>query len=185
MSFISTDTIKLFFDKKISQNGRLLLSLIGIIVFFLLFHNKPVFIKIKEDYGKVGIGTGALLFGLMLFITINLIANKLSNYKKLTLQKQERLGRQEQKVIKIIDNLNSLSESQKGLLERFVLRKKKQFQDYEIGGYKVIWGRDVEVLRAKGIIRKLTHGVFEIHEDYFNCMEEHLNINDLEKQRDE
>jgi len=179
MGFISdlSDTIKLFLDKKIAQNGRLLLSLIITIAFLLLFHNKPIFIKIKADYGKVGIGICILLFWLILFITINLIANKLSNNRRLRRQRKAELKRKEQNIIEIYDNLDSLSESQKSLLERFVLENKRQFQDYEIGGYKAVWGRDIEVLQAKGIIKTLTYGLYEINKKYFNLIKEHFNIN--------
>jgi len=179
------DIIKLFFDKKIAHNARLLLSLIGVIVFYLLFRNKPILLEIKTNYGNTGIGTCILLFWLILFITINLMADKLSYLIKLRKQRKAELKQKEQNVIKIYDNLNNLSKPQKSLLERFVLQNKRQFQSYEIGEYEAVWGRDIDVLQSKGIIRKLTYGVYEINKEYFNCIKEHFNNEGIEDQRDE
>ena len=70
-----------------------------------------------------------------------------------------------------------MSESQKRLIEKFVLQDKRQFQDYEIGGYKAIWGRDITVLITKKIIRELTYGLYEINKEYFDCMRAHFDAN--------
>jgi amino acid permease len=115
--------------KRISQNGRLLLSLIIIIAFFLLFNNKHIFVKIKNDYGKTGIGICIFILWLVLFITINLITDKLSDCRKLRQQRKAELKQEEQSIIESYDKLNSLSEQQKMLLERFVRENKRQFQN--------------------------------------------------------
>ena len=182
MRFITNlpETIKLFFDKKIAHNARLLLSLIGVIVLLSLFR-KSLLLEIKTNYGNTGIGICILLLWLIFFIPINLIADRLSNHRKLRIQRNVELKQQEQNIREIYDNLDILSESQKSLLARFILQNKRQFQNYEIGGYEAVWGKDITVLLTKGIIRKLDYGLYEINKEYFDRIKEYFDTNDSEK----
>jgi len=119
-----------------------------------------VCLEIRTQYGNTGIAVGFVVIWLMLFVTINLIGDRISAHMK-------QVKAEAQRIEHIYDNLNSLSISQKELLERFVLQNKRHFQDYEIGGYKAVWGRDVEVLKGKRILREPAYGAYEIGEEYF------------------
>lgn len=160
------EIIKLFLDKKVAQNGRLLLSLIIAIALFLLLRGNSVLLEIENDYGKVGIGTCLFLLWLILFIIVNLAANKLQKARS----KRRVLEQEVQKAVNMLRTLDSLTDYQYQLLRKFVSQNKSQLQDYEIGGYKAVWGRDIEVLQRKGVIQQLTYGVYEIQAEYFDLI---------------
>lgn len=155
-----TQLIRLFLDKHISRNIRLLFSLVCIGVVFLLLRLTSFFIDIRTQFGKVGICVCMIVTWLVFFIAINLIADKLS-------ARMHRRRREAERVTHISKMLNTLSASQRGLLGMFVRLNTRQLQDYEIGGFKAVWGRDMAVLIEKRIVAEPAYGVYEIDEDYF------------------
>ena len=167
------EIIKLFFDKKIAQNGRLLLSLIIAIILFLSLRDLPDFLDIKKEYGKITVGICLLLIP---FIIVNLAANKLQKARS----KRGVLEQEIQKVVNMRKTLDGLTDYQYQLLGKFVSQNKSQFQDYEIGGYRAVWGREIEVLQEKRIIRQLTHGVYEIQAEYFNLIAKDIAGSEIE-----
>lgn len=97
-------------------------------------------------------------------------SSELRNVRSRQLQTQRSAG-------KVWENLQLLSDWQKGFLARFIVENRSQIHEYEIGNFKVAWGPEIEVLCAKRILRKYRGGVYEIDERYRQAVAEILSTN--------
>lgn len=80
----------------------------------------------------------------------------------------------EQRERHIVHTLDSLTDWQRGFVLRYIVEGTTQLQEYEIGGYKAVWGPEVEMLVQKGVIREhRSAGVYEIAVAYRNFLRTH------------
>ena len=76
----------------------------------------------------------------------------------------------------IVDTLESLTEWQRSFVFRYIVEGTTQIQEYEIGGYKAVWGSEVQMLIQKGVIHQHRRaGVYEIDSAYRKFLELHLD----------
>jgi hypothetical protein len=71
--------------------------------------------------------------------------------------------RERERLKTIFSILQNLTDWQRSFLLRFVVEDRTQIPEWEIGGYQAVWGPEVEVLLAKGILIRYGSGVFELN----------------------
>ena len=75
----------------------------------------------------------------------------------------------------IVENLASLTDMQRRILFLFLEQGKTLIHEYEIGGYKAVWGPEVDAMVIKGIIIPHRRGLYEIHRAYYEYLRDFLN----------
>ncbi|HEY1686794.1 MAG TPA: hypothetical protein VGG19_18680 [Tepidisphaeraceae bacterium] len=106
----------------------------------------------------------AFLAGLLVavFLMVWLIlsaAVALDTRRHLSIQREQA---KHQELKQIEATLSSLTNWQRSFLLRYIVGDTMQINEWEVGEYKAIWGPEVDVLIAKGIVRKHLGGVLEI-----------------------
>jgi hypothetical protein len=71
----------------------------------------------------------------------------------------------------IAQTLDSLTAWQRSFLVRFITNDTMQIKEWEVGQYKAVWGPEVDVLCAKGIIIRHHGGVLEIVQKYWQFLQ--------------
>ena len=73
-------------------------------------------------------------------------------------------------------NLEGLTGWQRHFVARFLLESRTQIPESDVGGYRMVWGDEVQVLINKGIIREHRNaGVYEIEPKYHDYLKDHLD----------
>jgi len=120
----------------------------------------------------------ALLVGfLIVFLLVWSIYGVTAWFRQQLIAKSRILQREEKQLMHVSETLENLSEWQERFLVRFINESKRQIQEHEIGGFKAVWGDEIEVLIAKGVIRRFRGtGVYEIESIYHDCLQEVLTM---------
>lgn len=71
--------------------------------------------------------------------------------------------------------LDSLTDWQRRFLLRFVVEKRSQIPEWEVGGFQAVWDAEMEVLQRKGIIISHPSGMYEIRPNYLAYLRENWN----------
>ncbi|SRR5258706_4245467 len=100
---------------------------------------------------------------LVLSAAVSVVANRKSATNAMHLQGE--------RLIQIRNTLGTLTDWQRSFVLRFITEDRMQINEWEVGGYKAIWGPELDVLCAKGIIIEHRRGVLEIVPEYWQYLQ--------------
>ena len=152
------DIIRFFFKENFSQKRLfvILMSILIALLSFFLCHNQDWFGGLKSVYGNLPIAIFPLVCFLVSFLSLELICNKVSKHKQKEICRINELENRRKKAEAIVDTIKRLSNWQKSFLINNIVQGKSQIKSFEIGGYKAVWGCEMEALIDKRIISKIS-----------------------------
>ena len=158
-------------DIRVRNALSVLLALLSIIVFHFTSKRTEWFEGLRV-YGGLGVPIALLVIALVVFLVTWLICCGAD-----TIWRRKRvLQRVEQEKRAVRSNLETLTGWQGQFLLRFLVEGRAQIPEWEIGGYKAVWGSEVEVLITKGMLKAHRHaGVYEIEPIYRDYLKQHWN----------
>ena len=148
-------------------------ALFSVVVVYFVSKDRQWFQEIKS-YGAIGVAVALFVVFLMSFLGVWLLwsAVAASHHHVTAQQRREDEAEKRQKAIR--DNLDSLTDWQRGFLLRFITESQNQISEYKVGGHKAVWDSEMQVLVNKRIVKHhLRAGVYEIEPVYRNYLIEH------------
>jgi hypothetical protein len=148
------------------KNGlSALVALLSVAVFYFAARHSEWF---REAAGRGSNAIVAVLAMVLLisFLAVWLILSGVAGIVTHCRSVSQSVQRDVEELRRIGDNLGATTDWQRSFLLRFITNDTTQINDWEVGGYKAIWGPELEVLCAKGIIRRYPSGVLEIVPEY-------------------
>lgn len=171
------DFLKRLLDMKttIKNAVSLLVALVSVSVFYFTSKDSQWFEDLDE-YGLIGVGVSLSVVFLIGFLSAWLIYSGLATRRQRVASHRAALERAEQEIDAVRRNLDSLTPWQRTFLLRFIVERRTQIPDYEVGGYKAVWGSEMAVLVSKGIVKEHPQaGVYEIEPVYDGYLKQNWN----------
>ncbi|WP_425399081.1 hypothetical protein [Aeoliella sp.] len=127
-----------------------------------------------DKRGPLGLPVALSVIFLTAFLSCWLIASAVQQVATKRNARRKQLDTAQQRELRLLDTLLSLTNWQRSFVLRYIEEGTTQIHEYEIGGHKVVWGPEVEMLVRKGIIRQHRRaGVYEIVPAYLNYLRTH------------
>lgn len=139
--------------------------------FFFWSDNQPFFASVKQ-YGAAGVAGSLAVVFCMAFWTISLIVDGLMSVGESRALVETAKEASDHHNANVDKTLSSLTDWQKRFLTRAVHESRRQFQDFEIGEYQLVWEPEMAMLVNKGVaLRHRNAGVYEINAEYFDAVQ--------------
>lgn len=153
--------------------GKPVVWAIGLAFLFMKLAGSKLGISITDNtvlsiWNIVGMVCLAAMFVTTIILLYKHFLSRIESNKAKTCQEEARISVRDKK----IEILNSLSDSQKILLQRFCEVNQHILHDFEIGGYHAVWKPDMRVLIHKGIVEQINYSTFEIKTQYYDIIKE-------------
>jgi hypothetical protein len=148
------------------KNGlSALVSLVFVAIFYFEARHSEWFREVAAR------GNGAILFSLAMVLLISFLALSLILSAVVGLVMHRRLAKKAMlleidKLQSIRNTLHAMTTWQRGFLLRFIVNNTTQINEWDAGGYEAVWGPELNVLIAKGVIKRYPGGVLEIAPQY-------------------
>ena len=170
------DKILDIFERLLYKNIRVknatsfLCGLLAVAFFYFTSRKEEWFLEIQR-FGVPGLIVAFCIVFFIAFLSIWLIGScAVWLYKESESRQIARKQAQRDKEI-IRETLESLTEWQYDFLLRFVRERQHQIRSYEIGGYKAVWGPEMQVLISRDIVKQYP-GIYEINSRYYSYIEQ-------------
>lgn len=162
-------------DFRAKNATSFLLALLSVIVFYSSSRHRASF-KGLQDSDDTGVAVALLIVFLTVFFGVWLIYSIAETFCRRVLSQQRVRERAEHEKMAIRRDLESLSEWQRKFVLRFLVEGKMQMHEYEIGGYKGVWGPEIDVLVNKRIVKHHPReGVYEIESCYYDYVRQNFS----------
>jgi hypothetical protein len=170
---VVADLITWLLDKDIRAKKAFSLSvgLIAVVIFHFAADGAQWFAGV-ERRGNLAVGLAYLLVLVVVHLAVLLIWTGIAAISDKTTASRKSHHAEDRRITQMYENLNSLTDSQRQLLLRYVETNTRQLQEHQIGLYRIVWESDVRVLMAKGMVRHHSSaGVYEIVPEYFDIVQ--------------
>lgn len=131
---------------------------------------------LEAHYGAVGVAVAVLMVFLMGFLSAWFVYSGVATHHKRVISRQRAQVEAELGTTFVRNNLESLTDWQRKFLLRFIVERRMQIPEFEVGQFKAAWDFEMAVLVEKGIVKEHRRaGVFEIEPIYHQFLLEHWN----------
>lgn len=123
------------------------------------------------DTRPLGLAVALTIVFLMAFLVFSLIGSVVvsRNDRHAKQRLQNELAEQRERHIR--RTLESLTDWQRSFVLRYIVERRTQIPDFEVGEYRAAWDYEMEMLVQKGVVRKHRRaGVYEIDPQYYDYL---------------
>jgi hypothetical protein len=164
------DGITWLLEKDIRSKNAVaaLVGLVAASIVYLTSRKSQWFLDLQQP-NLIPAGIALLVVFLIAFLITLLVWTAIAHRgeQQRTLQRVE--DKETQRAMHVANNLRNLNDSQRGLLARFVRANKRHFEEFEIGGHKLVWQADVDMMVSWFIVN--WNSLFEsLAGDRFNLL---------------
>jgi hypothetical protein len=162
-------------DIRAKNAASFLVALLSVVVFYFTSKDRHWFGQI-EGHGVAAVGVALLVVFLIAFFSMWLAYSAVTavRQRRLDVDRSKCQAELQQKIIR--ENLESLSDWQRKFMLRFIVERRTQIPEFEVGQFKATWDFEMAVLVEKRIVKEhRSAGVFEIEPLYRQYLIEHWN----------
>jgi hypothetical protein len=160
-------------DIRAKNAGALLIALLSVTCFYFSSRHFSWF-KELDRFGVLGVAVALLIVFLIAFLASSLIFSSVESRRHRAVSALKSQQKAEQRKAFIRNNLESLTDWQRRFLLRFIVERRTQIPEFEVGQYKAAWDFEMAVLVEKGIvIEHRRAGVYEIEPSYHAYLRDH------------
>jgi len=154
-----------------------LVALLSVIVCYFTSRRGQWFQELHQGYGAGGTAVAILVVFLTAFLAVWLAYSGIAAYHGRVVSRRQARQKAEQQQRTVRDNLDSLTEWQRGFLLRFIVENRRQIPEWEVGQYRAAWDFEMSVLLNKRIVKAHSQSgtVYEIEPLYYAYVKEHWN----------
>lgn len=156
----------------------LFVAVVLVAIFYFMFRHTQWLQEVITVYGNIGMAIALLVVFLIAFLGTWLVWHGLERVisrrreqhkaeEARVISRQREQHRAEEARNSIRATLLNLSPWQIRFLQRFILERRTQIPDYEVGQYRAVWDSEMEVLIQKRVVTEIPgSGVYEIRPIY-------------------
>ncbi len=149
-------------------------ALLSVVVLYFASRHAQWFQELDRR-GSFALTVALLVAFLVAFLATWLIWSAIAGRHQRIAAIHEAERRRARRMEMIGENLAGLTDMQRRILLLFIEHRKTLIHEHEIGGYRVVWEPEVDVMVTKGIIIPHRRGVYEIHRAYYQYLMDFLN----------
>lgn len=154
---------------RVKNATSVLFALASVFLVFVMARQSAWFHDV-QGYGAMGVAVALSVVFLSTFLGVWLLLTGATALADRVGSRRRGRQRAEAQTDLILRNLDSLTEWQRSFLVRFVVENRMQMPEWEVGGYRALWGPEMDVLLAKQIIRQHGGGMYEIEAAYYDYL---------------
>ena len=129
-----------------------------------------------QVFGPIGVAVTMAVVFFAVFLATSLAFSGIAHHRHAVVSSEKAKREVEREKETIRRNLEGLTGWQRHFVARFLLESRTQIPESDVGGYRMVWGDEVQVLINKGIIREHRNaGVYEIEPKYHDYLKDHLD----------
>ena len=160
-------------DIRAKNAASFLVALTSVVIFYFASRHCGWFREI-EGHGAPAIVFAFAIVFLIAFLGTWLVYSGVATYHQQVVSRRQAQEEAERKTTSVRNNLETLTNWQRKFLLRFIVERRTQIPEFEVGRFKAAWDFEMDVLIEKGIVKEHSSaGVFEIEPVYHQYLLEH------------
>lgn len=169
------DLITWFLEKNFRAKNAVsvFVALIAVVVVYFTSHGST-WVADLDKRGTLAVPIALLNVFVAVYLLCWLLASVWLHFAEKRSERCRRETMAERRELQIRDTLDSLNDWQRSFVLQFIVQGKTQIHEHEIGGFKSVWGSEVEMLVRKGVIIKHRRpDVYEIFPAFRKYLDAH------------